>query len=176
MTALEFWKRVVDDKSEFLERLVGLLAEYEIRYCIIDGVAANAYTEPLISLDMDIVIAGDDLSFARDVLQRSFEMGEIAGRLSLTAEGSRLRVQVHTGRFYSEYVSRATVRDVLGLRLPVAALEDVLAGKIRAFRQPHGRASDRTKDLVDIARLFEAYPYLEGQMPRDILHMVTATP
>jgi hypothetical protein len=39
-----------------------------------------------------------------------------------------------------EFVQRSAARDVLGLPLPVAAIEDVLAGKIWAA-QDTGRAS-----------------------------------
>jgi len=44
--------------------------------------------------------------------------------------GSDLRVQIQTYPCYFAFVERASERDVLGLRLPVAAIEDVLQGKI----------------------------------------------
>jgi hypothetical protein len=61
------------------------------------------------------------------------------------------------------------VRDILGPRLPVASLEDVLQGKIWAVLDPGRRSSKRQKDLADIARLLEAYPDLRSRVPEEIL-------
>ena len=57
--ALTFWKTVVADKVDFLDRLIALLTEHDIRYCIIGGTAVNAFVEPLVTLDLDIVVAED---------------------------------------------------------------------------------------------------------------------
>ena len=35
MQALAFWKAVAMDKSDFLEGLIGLLADHKINYCVI---------------------------------------------------------------------------------------------------------------------------------------------
>jgi hypothetical protein len=58
---------------------------------------------------------------------------------------------------------------VLGFPLPVAAIEDVLQGKIWAALDPDRRASRRQKDLADIARLIETHPNLRGRIPRELL-------
>jgi hypothetical protein len=70
---------------------------------------------------------------------------------------------------YAAFVERAVVRDVLGLSLPVAAIEDVLLGKVWAAQDPGHRPSKRQKDLADISRLFEARPELRSRVPADIL-------
>lgn len=46
MSALAFWKAVVQDESNFLERVIGLLDDGGFRYCVIGGVGVNAYVEP----------------------------------------------------------------------------------------------------------------------------------
>ncbi len=51
MQALAFWKAVTLDQANLLERLIDLLDENEIRYCVIGGQGVNAYIEPLVSLD-----------------------------------------------------------------------------------------------------------------------------
>jgi hypothetical protein len=56
-------------------------------------------------------------------------------------------------------------RDVLGYRLRVASLDDVLQGKVWAYSDPSWRKSKRQKDLADIMRLVEAHPALENQLP-----------
>jgi hypothetical protein len=50
----------------------------------------------------------------------------------------------------------------------VAALEDTLAGKIKAWRTPGRRPSQAIKDLGDVARLIEAHPALLASLPPDV--------
>jgi len=57
----------------------------------------------------------------------------------------------------------------LGLTLPVAAVGDVLRGKVWAALDSKRRPSKRQKDLADIARLLEAYSALRAQVPADLL-------
>lgn len=57
MQELAFWKAVIVDESNFLEAVIALLAENQIRYCVIGGQGVNAYVEPLVSLDLDLVVA-----------------------------------------------------------------------------------------------------------------------
>ena len=57
MSALAFWKAMVGDKSNFLERVVSLLRESDIKFCVIGGVAVNAYAESALTQDLDIVLA-----------------------------------------------------------------------------------------------------------------------
>jgi hypothetical protein len=83
--------------------------------------------------------------------------------------GSDLRVQLQTDLRYGAFVGSASERDVLGLRLPVAKLEDVLQGKVWAAQDPARRPSKRQKDLADISRLLESFPELRSRIPEDIL-------
>jgi hypothetical protein len=59
MKAGTFWRTVVADESDFLNRVLKLLDEQGIRYCVIGGQAVNAYADPLVSLDLDIVVAAE---------------------------------------------------------------------------------------------------------------------
>jgi len=63
----------------------------------------------------------------------------------------------------------ASPREVLGIIMPVARLEDVLQGKVWAALDPTRRPSKRQKDLADIARLLEVHPHLKDQVPAEIL-------
>ncbi|MBA7597383.1 hypothetical protein ES703_09892 [subsurface metagenome] len=47
----------------------------------------------------------------------------------------------------------------------MATVEGVLKGKIWAYSDEQRRMSKRQKDLADIMRLVEAYPYLEDKVP-----------
>jgi hypothetical protein len=89
--------------------------------------------------------------------------------VNLSAPGSDLRIQFQTDPRYQEFPARAEVREVLGHRLPVARLEDVMRGKVWAAGDPGRRASKRQKDLADIARLLEEHPELRQLVPQPIL-------
>jgi len=169
MRAPEFWKAVVVDESSFLESLVALLAREGARYCVIGGQAVNAYVEPLVSLDLDIAVAAEDLPTLEEALRASFRVERFPHSLNVSLPGSDLRAQVQTDPRYAAFVSRAESRPVLGLALPVAAVDDVLRGKVWAALDAERRPSKRQKDLADIARLLERYPELRPQVPQKIL-------
>jgi len=167
--AQAFWKTVVKDRADFLGRLIALLADHGIRYCLVGGQAVNAYAEPVVSLDLDIVIVADQLQQVEALMREMFLIERFPHRLNVSLPGSDLRVQIQTDPRYFPFVDRATVRDVLGLRLPVARLEDLLQGKLWAVMDETRRPSKRQKDLADIARLLESYPTLRGQVPAEVL-------
>ncbi len=172
MKALSFWKAVTMDTSDLLERVLELLRERRINFCVIGGQAVNAYVEPLVSLDLDLAVAVDQIDQIRKLVEQSFVVEEFAHSLNVSAAGSNLRIQIQTDPRYSDFVNRASVREVLGLPLPVAALEDVLQGKIWAASDPNRRATKRRKDLLDIARILEANPQLKARVPDEILQEI----
>jgi len=94
MKARTFWKAVTADKSEFLDRLAALLEERRIRYCLIGGQGVNAYTEPVVSLDLHIVVAVEDLDMAEELLRREFKVERFPFSLNVSAPDSELRVQI----------------------------------------------------------------------------------
>ncbi len=169
MRALAYWKTVTGDGSDFLERIVSTLRTSGLRFCVIGGQGVNAYVEPVVSLDLDIAVAGDDLEALGTLLRREFEVAEFPHSLNVSQPGSELRAQLQKDPRYFDFALRATVRTVLGLALPVATVEDVLQGKLWAVQDPGRRPSKRQKDLADIARLLEAYPALRVRVPPDIL-------
>ena len=173
MRATAFWKMITMDQTGFLDRLIGLLEAEGIRYCVVGGQAVNAYAEPVVSLDLDLVIAVDQLPRAKTLLTAAFQVERHPHSLNLSEPGSDLRVQIQTDPRYAAFVERATIRDLLGLHLPVAAIEDLLKGKIWVATDPDRRPSKRLKDLADIARLMEAAPHLRSLVPPDVLTKLT---
>jgi hypothetical protein len=169
MQALAYWKAVTVDEAGFLDRVVALLAQSGLRYCVVGGQAVNAYVEPVVSLDLDIVVASDDLAAAVALLERQFDVARFPHSLNVSMPGSDLRVQLQIDPRYAAFVVRASVRKVLGLELPVAALEDVLQGKVWAVLDDTRRPSKRQKDLADIARILEFRPDLRSHVPQEIL-------
>ena len=169
MQALAYWKAVTSDKVGFLDRVIALLGESGVRYCVIGGQAVNAFVEPVVSLDLDLAVAAAHVASAEELLRRHFRVERFPHRVNVSMPGSDLRVQLQTDPRYSDFVGGATERDVLGLRLPVARLEDVLQGKVWAAQDPARRPSRRQKDLADISRLLETHPELRSRVPDDIL-------
>ncbi len=169
MEALAYWKAVTADKAGFLDRVIALLAESGVKYCVIGGQAVNAFAEPVVSLDLDLAVAATDLASAEDLLRRHFRVERFPHSVNVSMPGSDLRVQLQTDPRYGAFVGSASERDVLGLRLPVAKREDVLQGKVWAAQDPTRRPSKRQKDLADISRLLEAYPELRSRVPEDVL-------
>lgn len=156
------------DQSNLLESLISLFNEQGFRFCVIGGQAVNAYVEPLVSLDLDLAVAVDQLDQMEKLLASRFDLSKFPHSLNIGMPGSDLRVQIQTDERYSSFVERASVQTVLGLTLPVARIEDVLQGKIWAVLDPKRRGSKRQKDLADIARILEKYPDLRTQVPREI--------
>lgn len=169
MQALAYWKAVTADAVDFLDRVIALLSESGVRYCVIGGQAVNAFVEPVVSLDLDLAVAAGDAESAEELLRRHFRVERFPHRVNVSTAGSDLRVQLQTDPRYAEFTSGASERDVLGLKLKVARLEDVLQGKVWAAQDAGRRPSKRQKDLADISRLIEAYPALRSRVPDDVL-------
>ena len=138
-------------------------------YCVIGGQAVNAYVDPLVSLDLDLVVAVVDLDRIEPLLESRFRVQRFRHSINLSMAGSALRAQIQTDPRYASFVTGAQRRNVLGIELPVAALEDVLKGKVWAALDIERRPSKRQKDLADIARMLEARPDLRPQVPAEIL-------
>ncbi|MBX2997381.1 MAG: nucleotidyl transferase AbiEii/AbiGii toxin family protein [Caldilineaceae bacterium] len=169
MQALTFWKTITVDNADLLQKFIAFLDEHAIRYCVIGGQAVNAYAEPVVSLDLDLVIAVEQLPQLSGLLAGHFVMKSFPHSLNISLPGSDLRIQIQTDPRYAGFPERAEVRSVLGIELPVASLTDVMQGKVWAVSDPGRRPSKRQKDLADIARLLENHPQLRSYVPQTVL-------
>jgi hypothetical protein len=168
MQALAFLRTVTMDQTRFLEDLLRHLEASHTSYCVIGGQGVNAYADPLVSLDLDLVIVAAEMEAFLARLPDHVTVERFPHSITLSAAGSDLRVQLQVDARYEPFPSRATVRTVLGLPMRVGAVEDVLAGKVWAAGDPTRRASKRQKDLADIARLLEGFPALRDRVPANI--------
>jgi hypothetical protein len=169
MQALTFWKTITMTYENQLETFLSLLKENQIEFCVIGGQAVNAYVEPLVSLDLDLAVLVEQLDQLESILAQNYRLTRFPHSLNLMLPGSDLRVQIQTDRRYGHFVEKAQWKEVLGLVMPVARIEDILLGKIWAIQDPDRRASKRQKDLADIARILESYPRLKQQVPGEVL-------
>lgn len=168
MRTINFLKTVTKDYSNLFENLIELLNQNEIQFCVINGQAVNAYAEPLVSLDLDLVVAINQIEKVDALFEKHFVLKRFPHSLNVTIPNSDVRVQIQTDKRYSTFLDKATIKSVLGMDLPVASLEDVLQGKIWAALDSERRGSKRQKDLADIARILENYPELRAKVPQEI--------
>src|SRR6478735_5629343 len=108
MRAVDIWKAVTVDRSNFLESLIELLDENGIRFCVIGGQGVNAYVSPLISLDLVLVIAIDQLTLVESLLRTQFEVESFPHSLNILSPGSELRVRIQTDPRYFAFVDRCS--------------------------------------------------------------------
>ena len=107
------------------------------------------------------------LSAHRDV-GPEFEAGSGCFHARMVLDrGLRVKRPLIRGAGRAPDPEKADPADVHGILMRVAALEDTLSGKIKAWSVKEQRPSKRQKDLTDILRLTEAHPHLHepGQGP-----------
>lgn len=166
MTDKEFLRAVTNGETDLLQLLLDILEETGAGHCVIGGLAVNAYVEPVVSLDLDLVVATDRVdAVAEAAAARGLQVESFPHSVNLSGLGSDLRIQLQTDPRYQEFLPRAESRTVLGYPLKVATVEDILQGKLWAFQDQSRRPSKRQKDLADIARLVEARPDLVARLP-----------
>jgi hypothetical protein len=169
MRGKEFINSVAKGKLDIIQMILDILTETGSRYCLIGGLAVNAYVEPVVSLDLDIVAPVEDVeAISKAARERDFRVELFAHSVNLTSKASDLRIQLQTDPRYQGFITDAETRDVLGYKMKVAKLGDVLQGKIWAYMDKERRKSKRQKDLADILRIIEAYPKCEEALPQSL--------
>ncbi len=169
MTGKEFVNRVANGKSDIIQILLDILSETGSRYCLIGGLSVNAYVEPVVSLDLDVVSAVKDVgAICAAAKEHGLKVEEFEHSTNISSTDSDLRIQIQTDPRYQKFVSNAEEKTVLGYTMKVARIEDVLQGKVWAYMDKTRRKSKRQKDLADIFRLVEKFPHLETLLPQTI--------
>ena len=165
MTKKEFFREVTKGKTDLLQEFVVLLKKKKIPFCIIGGLGVNAYAEPVVSLDLDVVVVAQQIKELQEIFVKKYKVKEYPHSVNISSPFSDLRIQIQTDSRYQDFIKRAKNKDVLGYALPVAAIEDVLQGKIWAAQDRTRRPSKRQKDLSDILRLLEKDRNLASLVP-----------
>jgi len=138
-------------------------------YCLVGGLAVNCYVEPVYTLDADFVVVTVKRERLKEELSRAgFAVEEFAHSLNAHAQGSDLRIQFTTDPRYQQFLERAEEREVLGIPVRVATVDDVTQGKLWAYLDPQRRLTKRKKDELDLLRLAEAYPHLREHYPPEL--------
>jgi hypothetical protein len=169
MTGKEFVNRLANGKSDIIQLFLEILSKTGSEYCLIGGLAVNAYVEPVVSLDLDVVAAVEDLdAICNAAKEYGLKVEQFEHSVNITSSDSDLRIQLQQDPRYQEFVSNAQGKTVLGYTMRVARVEDVLQGKVWAYSDKTRRKSKRQKDLADIFRIVEKFPQLEASLPQTI--------
>lgn len=168
MTKKEFLNAVSNGKEDIIQIFLDAIVISKTNYCVIGGLAVNAYTEPVVSLDLDIIVATENIEPLCKTIEAHFKIEQFSHSVNLSSDKSDLRIQLQTDPRYQDFIGRAESRNVLGYQMNVANVEDVLQGKIWAYSDEQRRKSKRQKDLADIVRLIEVNPSLTDLIPKSI--------
>ncbi|MBN2382648.1 hypothetical protein JXQ70_07180 [bacterium] len=169
MTEKEFLNSIARDHTDILQQFLAILDETGSPYCIIGGLAVNAYVEPVISLDIDVVVAVQNIgNVIKAISIRHWKSVQFEHSLNISAAGSDLRIQIQTDPRYQKFIDGSEIHSILGYDLKVASLKDVLTGKVWAYSDIARRPSKRQKDLADIMRIVEEYPDLMTDLPQNL--------
>lgn len=173
MTAKKFYDWQTVGGTDDVMRLVDCLERADIPWCAIGGVAVNHWAaEPIVTQDVDFVVATDAIERAIDILtEAGFRPERFQWSINFTGH-SRVSLQLSTADFYKDFPARAVPADVHGILLRVASMEDTLKGKIEAWSDSSRRQSKRIKDLGDIARLVETHPHLWAFLTHDLKQQI----
>jgi hypothetical protein len=169
MQSSEYWKAVLVDRDNFLDRALNFLKASGVRYCVIGGTGVNAYAYPVVTEDLDIVVAAKEIDALESALAREFKVRRFAHSINISVPASKLQLQIQTDPRYFDFVDRAEIREVMDFQLPVARIDDILKGKVWAAIDTGRRQSKRQKDLADIARILEVAPQLRSEVPAQLL-------
>ncbi len=169
MTNRQFYDWQTDGGAGDVLHMVNLLESRELPWCMIGGLAVNNWAdEPMVTKDVDLVIALDRVDDALEVLKTGgYLVKEFPYSVNLTGD-SKVSIQISTDEIYREFPARSVPADIHGILMRVASAEDTLTGKLLAYADKTRRPSKRQKDLTDIFRLVEANPHLEAMLPQTI--------
>ena len=172
MTASEIFESVTGSGSSDFATLVKILNRRG-GWCLIGGLAVNCYVEPVYTLDADIVVGAAELPAIKDeLIGVGFSVEEFPHSLNAKMANSDLRIQFSLDPRYQEFVGDTQLHDVLGHRVPVASLANVVRGKTWAWNDAKRRLSKRKKDELDLIRIAEAYPELRYLVPDEIVRQL----
>lgn len=169
MTAAEIYESVTNGGASDFADVVAILNRNK-PWCLIGGLAVNCYVEPVYTIDVDLVVIATSLSqIEREIEAAGFNVEQFEHSTNAQRPGSKLNVQFTTDSRYQEFLENAAEREVLGLRVPVASLEDIIRGKTWAWQDATRRLSKRKKDELDLIRIAETHPHLRHLIPKEIV-------
>ena len=171
MSEEEFFAGITGSDSD-LRLAVEALRSTGHGFCVVGGLAVNHYAaEPMVTLDADFAVAAD-AGVAEALRTRGFAVEIFPHSINAQLPGSRLRLQITVNSRYAGFPSRAVPGRLFGVEIPVAALADLVQGKIWAFQDATRRASKRSKDRTDLIRLCETHAEAIACVPPGLIEEI----
>ena len=145
MTAFEVYDLTTKGGGTDFGRVISI-CEAIGPYCLIGGLAANCYVEPVYTLDADLVIVSDLQSeVAKRLEQEGFTIRAFGNSINAQTARSDLRVQFTTDERYQDFPTRSQECEILGITVRVARLEDVVQDKLWAYADPNAASVNGRK-------------------------------
>jgi hypothetical protein len=171
MSEEEFFAGITGHNSD-LRLAVEALRSTGHGFCLVGGLAVNHYAaEPMVTLDADFAVVAD-AGVADALRARGFVVEVVPPSINARLPGSRLRLQVTVNSRYAGFPARAVPGRLFGVDVPVAALADLVQGKLWAFQDTTRRPSKRKKDGMDLLRLCENCPEAVDCVPSGLIEEV----
>lgn len=147
------------------DQLLHRLAEADVEFVVVGGLAVNAWGVVRGTKDVDVVVAPDIENLKRvaevavacggHVQQGEILLGSAISIASALASGEQVAIETSLGRLdvvqgldgipsYADLQSRASEAEILGVAVAVCSLQDLKAMK---------QAAGRTRDLADLEDL-----------------------
>ena len=177
MTEAQIYDSVIMNGTSDFQLVVDSLHRHDAGWCVIGGLAVNTYTSPVYTADLDLVVVAGRLDpVLADLREANFRIKEFEFSINAkrrAAAGGRddslLMVQFTKLPRYQPFIERASLRLILGMDVLVAALPDVVQGKLWAWSDPTRRSTKRLKDKLDLMRLAETWPAeVEPLLPEEL--------
>jgi hypothetical protein len=92
MTKKEFLNAVSNCKEDIIQIFLDALTTSKANYCAIGGLAVNAYAEPVVSLDLDIIVAAENIEDLCNTIEAHFKIERFADSVNLSSDKSDLRI------------------------------------------------------------------------------------
>ena len=169
MTAAELFESITNGGVSDFGQVVAALKEHDIKWCLIGGLAVNCYATPVYTTDADFVVVSEILDLVLQKLnEKEFKISRFEFSVNAQKPGSDLIIQFTLDERYQPFVERAEIREVFDHNVPVAALPDLIQGKVWAWADSRRRLSKRAKDQADLIRIGESYPELLPLLPESL--------
>jgi hypothetical protein len=172
MTAAEIYDLVTNGGANDLAEVVGVLNRNK-PWCLTDGLAVNCFVEPVYTVDVDVVVVAANLEqIGRELENAGFRLKRFEHSVNAQRPGSELNVQFTTHVRYQDFLAGTIERNVLGVAVPVASLENIVRGKVWAWQDKQRRTTKRKKDELDLLRIAEAHPEFRELIPAEIVNQL----
>jgi hypothetical protein len=172
MTAAEVYESVTHGGASDFADVTAILNRNK-PWCLIGGLAVNCYVEPVYTIDVDLVVVAKNLAqIQRELEAAGFAVQRFERSTNAQRGDSKLNLQFTTDPRYQDFLGSESERQVLGIAVPVATLENIIRGKVWAWQDATRRLSKRKKDELDLLRIAEAYPELRRQIPAQIVEQL----